>query len=214
MNATKLTTRVVTMALAFAGSACQSRGAAAAADPAEVLRPAEAAVPPAPPVPVTPPSPRAATRPGAPHQAQEEAVAQARAAAEQMRDAAVVQREAMKLQANTLRKATVAASGGGGGYGGSHKGFTTILGARIPMSEAPAVLTTEPTDDAIEEQWLEDLKVMDALLRNATGGSESSSFVLGVKMMNFGRTPPMYVEGAGVVFSYNVGWPLAPSGKA
>jgi hypothetical protein len=81
------------------------------------------------------------------------------------------------------------------------------------MSEAPAVLTTEPTDDAVEQQWLEDLKVMDALLRNATGGSESTAFVMGIKLMNYGRTAPMYVEGAGAVFSYNVGWPLAPSGK-
>ncbi len=218
MNATKLTTRVMTMALAFAGAACQPRGAAAAADPGDppergagVVRPAEA-VPPAPPVPGKPP--------GAPVQARQSAT-NARDAATQMRDAAAQQREVMQQQTNALRAATVAAAGGGSGgagYGGSagvhQKGFTTILGARVPLNEAPAVLTTAPIEEAVEDQWLEDLKVMDALLRNATGGPESSSsFVLGVKMMNFGRTAPMYVEGAGVVFSYNVGWPLAPSGK-
>jgi hypothetical protein len=112
-----------------------------------------------------------------------------------MRDAAAQQRDATQRKANSLRAAAAAGGGsGGGGYSGApggHKGFTTILGARVPLSEAPAVLTTEPTDDVVQEQWLEDLKVMDALLRNATGGSESSSFVLGVKLMNYGRTAPM-----------------------
>ena len=80
------------------------------------------------------------------------------------------------------------------------------------MSEEPAVLTTEVTDPAVQEQWEEDLRVMDVLLKNATGGTEGGLTVFGIQT-SFGRVTPMYVEGAGVVFSLKVGWPLAPSGK-
>ncbi|MGB7157226.1 MAG: hypothetical protein WBD40_04110, partial [Tepidisphaeraceae bacterium] len=61
--------------------------------------------------------------------------------------------------------------------------------------------------------------VMDKLLGDevaSAGDQDGGVRAMGIKLfvLNRGATAPMYVEGAGAIFSASVGWPLAPSGDA
>jgi hypothetical protein len=79
-----------------------------------------------------------------------------------------------------------------------------------------AVVGTEPMEPAVIDAWREDLLVMDKLLRHAVSAGAASyrdmqPRVLGLDIkMNDTRVPPTYVEGAGVILTTAVGFPLLP----
>jgi hypothetical protein len=75
------------------------------------------------------------------------------------------------------------------------------------------VISTQPTDETAAGEWAEDLKVMDKLVREEiarAGGDDPQA--MGIKLTLVGRSAPMYVEGAGAIFSTAVNFPLAPIG--
>jgi hypothetical protein len=189
MNASKLTTRVLTIALAMAASACHQRGALAA-DPADpeapvATTPPTPPTPPAAPTPPTPPMPPVAPTPA---------------------------RGAKAARPGGAPGQPGAFGGGGGGKSTLTAAFGRENVYRVPAADAPAVLVTEPIDAKVQAEWKEDLNVMDKLLRDAAGGPEQP-WIKVTMMAVGGRAAPMYVEGAGVILSTTAGFPLAPAGK-
>jgi hypothetical protein len=96
-----------------------------------------------------------------------------------------------------------------------------IAAASGGRADLPSLLTTEAIDAKVEEEWHEDLAVMDKLLRDAVGGGQVfSNFdaAMGVKLKVLGGggrgAPGMYVEGAGVIVGTSVHWPLARAARA
>jgi hypothetical protein len=88
----------------------------------------------------------------------------------------------------------------------------TSVKRRSPIAaEAPVILTTESLDKDAQGEWVEDLRVMDKLIRKALGDSARPYMLdmLGVQVGPSARPSPMYVQGAGVVLSAAVNWPLA-----
>jgi hypothetical protein len=83
-----------------------------------------------------------------------------------------------------------------------------------------AVVGTEPMEPAVTDAWREDLLVMDKLLRDAVSAGAANyrdvqPRVLGLDIkMNDTRVPPTYVEGAGVILTTAVGFPLLPGERA
>ena len=93
---------------------------------------------------------------------------------------------------------------------GSSSKIRGISFARSSNTDTPVVLMTKPTERAVEDEWIEDLKVMDKLLRDAigdTGGNDPSA--MGIPLVMLGRATPMYVEDCGVILRTGVSWPLA-----
>jgi hypothetical protein len=80
--------------------------------------------------------------------------------------------------------------------------------------ETPAVITTEAIEAKVQNEWREDLSVMDKLVREAMQGNDHTWVAMGIKVgMDTSRRGAMYVEGAGVLISQNVYWPLAAGGR-
>ena len=103
--------------------------------------------------------------------------------------------------------------------GSAHAGIKSAAGERgqnhrFPVVSGPALLITQPMDAETEATWLDDMNVMDRLLRDAIQrtGSEGAPTAMGIKLTTIGRLTPMYLEGCGVVFSEMVSWPLAAAG--
>ena len=87
--------------------------------------------------------------------------------------------------------------------------------ARSPIDK-PTLLITQPLDPHAADEWTEDLKIMDRLLRNAVThtGDEDVPVAMGIKLTLFGHIPPTYIEDCGVLFTFGVNFPLAPAANA
>ena len=83
-------------------------------------------------------------------------------------------------------------------------------------ADKPTLLITQPIDPHAVDEWTEDLKIMDRLLRNAVThpGDEDVPVAMGIKLTLFGHIPPTYIEDCGVLFTFGVNFPLAPAANA
>jgi hypothetical protein len=81
-------------------------------------------------------------------------------------------------------------------------------------SDGPVLLLTQQLATNAEAELTEDLQIMDRLLRNAVARADTSAgdgpTVMGIRLTAINRGLPLYIEGAGAVFSATVNWPLAP----
>jgi hypothetical protein len=76
----------------------------------------------------------------------------------------------------------------------------------------PALLTTRALDEQTRAQWQEDLRVMDKLLRDEVNRVEGDSRqAMGIRLLLVDRAhaAPMWVDGFGVIFDYDINLPLA-----
>jgi hypothetical protein len=99
----------------------------------------------------------------------------------------------------------------------------TFIGALTESAPArsPALVVTSPMDATVRSEWTEDLRVMDKLLRDELKPDETDAphEAMGIRVWHTlstqtGSRPPMYLEGDGAVFSYEVGFPLAGAAGA
>jgi hypothetical protein len=81
------------------------------------------------------------------------------------------------------------------------------------MPTAPLIVVTQSMPPQTEQEWAEDLKVMDKLLRDAVtrgSGDARPREAMGIRMtMMGGKVEPMYIEGAGALFGFSVNTTLA-----
>jgi len=93
--------------------------------------------------------------------------------------------------------------------------FNSIF-QNIRMSpDQSSIITTETMDAAAQKELREDLAVMDRLVRDeVTRAGADAPSAMGIKITMLGQGAPMYVEGAGAVFSATVNWPLAAAGAS
>jgi len=91
--------------------------------------------------------------------------------------------------------------------------FNSIF-QNVRMSpDQSSIITTETMDAAAQKELREDLAVMDRLVRDeVTRAGADAPSAMGIKITMLGQGAPMYVEGAGAVFSATVNWPLAAAG--
>ncbi len=108
--------------------------------------------------------------------------------------------------------------GMGGGMSGGYGGFGVPGGFAFHGASPPALVVTQPMTAETRAQWLEDLRIMDKLLREAVGraGDDGPRQAMGIPLVVFDQPEgqPMYVEDFGALFSYRVGFPLATDGQA
>lgn len=109
--------------------------------------------------------------------------------------------------------------GGFGGFGGGGRGRGMVggmFGGTAPVVE-PALIATSPLESARRGEWQEDLKVMDKLLRDELARVEGDAprQALGIRLFLSDQAShePIYLEGYGALFRYQVSLPLASSGK-
>lgn len=109
----------------------------------------------------------------------------------------------------------------GWGYGeATGPQYVTRLQSVVARAEAspPALVVTQPMAAETRAQWLEDLRIMDKLLREAVGraGGDGVREAMGIPLVLFGQPEgqPIYVEDFGAIFSYRVGFPLAAGAQA
>ncbi len=111
----------------------------------------------------------------------------------------------------------VGMGGMGGGMSGMG-GFGVGGGFAFHGASPPALVVTQPMTTETRAQWLEDLRIMDKLLREAVGraGGDGPRQAMGIPLVVFDQPEgqPMYVEDFGALFSYRVGFPLATDGQA
>lgn len=108
-------------------------------------------------------------------------------------------------------------AGGQGGVGGQGGGVGRSLARSgvivVPMPSSPLVIITTSMPPQTEQQWSEDLKVMDKLLRDAVtraSGDASPSQAMGIRMTLMGaKVEPMYIEDCGALFGFSVNTTLA-----
>ncbi|MBI5388493.1 MAG: hypothetical protein HZA90_27830 [Verrucomicrobia bacterium] len=90
-------------------------------------------------------------------------------------------------------------------------------GASGSAAAEPALIFTGSMEADVRAAWLEDLKVMDKLLRDeinrANGDSPRQALGIHVFLWDQGAAQPMYLEGYGALFRYNADLALASSGK-
>jgi hypothetical protein len=100
--------------------------------------------------------------------------------------------------------------GGAGGGGGSYARSGVI---HFTQPSAPLIIVTQSMPPQTEQEWAEDLKVMDKLLRDAVtrgSGDARPREAMGIRMtMMGGKVEPMYVEASGAVFGFSVNTTLA-----
>jgi hypothetical protein len=117
------------------------------------------------------------------------------------------------------------ASFGGGGFGAAVNGtggnggvavFSPNARINVPvaglkLTDAPAVISTEPMDSAGEAKWREDLSIMDKVLHNELPAiaADNTPRAMGIRLSSSTDHAPMYIEGCGAVFSASVTLPLA-----
>ena len=104
--------------------------------------------------------------------------------------------------------------GGAGGQGGAGGGSYARSGVvHFTQPGAPLIVVTESMAPQTEQEWSEDLKVMDKLLRDAVtrgSGDASPQQAMGIRMtMMGGKVEPMYIEAAGALFGFSVNTTLA-----
>jgi hypothetical protein len=104
-------------------------------------------------------------------------------------------------------------AGGQGGAGGGGGSYARSGVVHFTMPTAPLIVVTQSMPPQTEQEWAEDLKVMDKLLRDAVtrgSGDARPREAMGIRMtMMGGKVEPMYVEGAGAVFGFSVNSTLA-----
>jgi len=110
-------------------------------------------------------------------------------------------------------------SGGAGGAGGGGGSYARSGVVHFTMPTAPLVVVTQSMPPQTEQEWAEDLKVMDKLLGDAVtrgSGDARPREAMGIRMtMMGGKVEPMYIEDAGAVFGFSVNTTLAAaSGEA
>jgi hypothetical protein len=199
MQSGKLTSRLTTLAMAIATSACAPHASHAQdAPPAAPVEVAPEATP------AQPAQPAAPARPASPTTRSKDE----RVRAEQAR----VKEEMARVQQNIAKQhadlAKVYAD-----FGKRDGAMKFLWAGRAPSPDTPLVISTQPTDETAAGEWAEDLKVMDKLVREEiarSGGDDPQA--MGIKLTMVGRSAPMYVEGAGAIFSAAVNFPLAPIG--
>lgn len=109
--------------------------------------------------------------------------------------------------------------GGQGGAGGSGGGRSFARSGVIHFTQpsAPLIIVTRSMPPQTEQEWAEDLKVMDKLLRDAVtrgSGDARPREAMGIRMTMMGGTvEPMYIEDAGVLFGFSVNTTLAAASK-
>lgn len=109
--------------------------------------------------------------------------------------------------------------GGGGGYGGGgfSERLTRIVSRNSADAIAPVLIVTTPMESANRDEWRQDLRIMDNLLRERTVRDDgvAGPEAMGIKLLMTGgqENPPMYLEEYGAVFSYAVNFPLATAKK-
>ncbi len=105
-----------------------------------------------------------------------------------------------------------------GGIGGGYGGLGTAGGFAFHGASVPALVVTQPMTAETRAQWLEDLRIMDRLLREAIGraGGDGIREAMGIPLFMSGQPEgqPIYVEDFGAIFSYRVGFPLAAGAQA
>ncbi len=129
-------------------------------------------------------------------------------------------KDAMKQAAQQLQSALAGAQGqrptrapGGGGSARATSGGR-FWGASAPE---PAIITTAPIDSTARTEWIEDLKVMNKLLRDEVerveGGSPRHAMGIRVLLSGDDAGQPMYLDGHGALFNLGTDVALAASGK-
>jgi hypothetical protein len=109
--------------------------------------------------------------------------------------------------------------GGAGGQGGAGGGGSYARSGVVHFTQpgAPLIVVTQSMAPQTEQEWSEDLKVMDKLLRDAVtrgSGDASPQQAMGIRMtMMGGKVEPMYIENAGALFGFSVNTTLAAAGK-
>ena len=98
--------------------------------------------------------------------------------------------------------------------------FLDANGGRLlfgSQRQTPALVSTREMNSVEKSEWGEDLIVMDKLLRDQMKSLADDDEVLamGIRVtVPFLAAPPMYVEGAGALFTLSTSIPLAASDKA
>jgi hypothetical protein len=208
MRSRRLTSGLTILALAVATSACapSATHAQAAQAPIETA-PAEPALP-APPAP-----PAAPAEAAAPTTRSKEDRARANELRQRAEEVRARTEQARELQQNIAKMQ----SDLGRSYAdvGKREGALKFAwaGGRVPSPDSPVIISTQPIDSTAATEWKEDLQVMDKVIREevARGGADDPQ-AMGIKLTMLGRSGPMYVEGAGAIFSASVNFPLAPIG--
>lgn len=212
MQTRKLTTRLSTIALAIATSACAPHALAQNAQPAAEAAPAapaEAATPAAP-----------STRPkDAGRLREEQARRQEEQSLRQEEQSRRQEEQSRRLEEMRVNIEKGIAKGQGDAAKLAADAARMALDTKMkwafrgPGPDAPVIITTQETDATAAAEWKEDLQVMDKLLRDEVaraGGDDPRA--MGIRLTFIGRSAPLYVEGGGVVFSTAVNFPLAPVG--
>ena len=189
MQIRNVTTRFSALALAIASTACAAR----AQEPASPKPPAPPTQAPLVEVAVTQPSEQRAT------------VQQQRDKARAVQEAARMHGETARVQAELARVHSDIKA--------KELQFNSIF-QNVRMSpDQSSIITTETMDAAAQKELREDLAVMDRLVRDeVTRAGADAPSAMGIKITMLGQGAPMYVEGAGAVFSATVNWPLAAAG--
>lgn len=131
-----------------------------------------------------------------------------------------LQRMFEEIQRHTQEAVSGAAAGnaaqafGGGDF--FNNAFAASSTAR--RSDAPELLLTRPLDATRRAECIEDLRVMDKLLRDGVSQAEQEvarqAMGIRLRITSQPQTPPQWIDGLAVVFRYDVNFPLAASGKA
>lgn len=88
--------------------------------------------------------------------------------------------------------------------------------ASANVRQSPALIVTHELTVDEKSEWSEDLTVMGKLLRDQLDVVSNDEEVLAMGIRVWASTPPapMYIDGCGALFTYNINIPLAASGKA
>ena len=128
--------------------------------------------------------------------------------------------EAIERATRRMQDAFSGASGGGVATSGPAVGRSWSYAHSDPLGAArsePAVITTSIMTPGIRGEWVEDLNVMDKLLRDELNRVEGDTArqALGIRLMFSGieSQPPMYLDGYGALFSYSTDIALAAAGS-
>jgi Sec-independent protein translocase protein TatA len=129
-------------------------------------------------------------------------------------------KDAMKQATQQMQSALANANAQGqrptrsGGGGARATSGVKLWGSSTPE---PAIITTAPMDSAARAEWLEDLKVMNKLLRDeidrVEGASPRHAMGIRVFLSSHDAEQPMYLDGHGAVFNLGTEVALAASGK-
>jgi hypothetical protein len=127
--------------------------------------------------------------------------------------------EAIERATRRMQDAFSGASGGGIATSGPGVGRSWSYARSDPLGGArsePVVVTTSTMASNTRAEWVEDLNVMDKLLRDELNRVEGDTErqALGIRLMFSGgeSQQPIYMDGYGVLFSYSTDITLAAAG--